>query len=33
MPDNKEDHHANVLEAFHKVVWLQNQNICTEFER
>jgi hypothetical protein len=32
-PDNKEDHNANVLEVFHKMVWLQNQNIYAESRR
>jgi hypothetical protein len=30
---NNEGHNANVLEVFHKMVWLQNPNIRPEFGR
>jgi hypothetical protein len=33
MPDDTQHHHANILEVFHKMVWLQNQNIHTELGR
>jgi hypothetical protein len=33
IPDNKEGHSANVLEVFHKMVWLQNQSIRPESGR
>jgi hypothetical protein len=33
VPYNKQHHHGNVLEVLHKMVWLQNQNICAELGR